>query len=82
MTEYKDVIIDELFPNCGYGPVTDLYVYSRTNNPEGATKGTYAKFVGTTNHYTEAKDLEVVVNATAEVIGGDLLTVGLCVVKT
>jgi len=81
MTKYKDVNIDELFPDFGYGPVTDFYVYSRTNNPEGATEGTYAKFVGTAEHYTDAKGLEYIVNATADVLGGDVLPVGLCVVE-
>ena len=81
MTKYKDVNIDELFPDFGYGPVTDFYVYSRTNNPEGATEGTYAKFVGTAEHYTDAKGLEHIVNATADVLGRDVLPVGLCVVE-
>jgi len=79
MTKYKDVNIDELFPDFGCGPVTDFYVYSRTNNPEGATEGTYARYVGTAEHYTDAKGLEHIVTATADVIGGDVYPVGLCI---
>lgn len=81
MHNYKDADIDELFPDCGYGPVADFYVYSRENNPDGVTKGTFVQFVGTAEHYTEAKNIEAIVQATAKVLMWDEAAVGLAVVE-
>lgn len=80
--KFKTVTAEELYPDHGYGPVHDLYVYSVVNNPEGAGRGTLAEFVGTVEHYSEAADIESIVEKAAAVLGGDVLPAGLCIVES
>ena len=62
-------------------PRIDLYVYSTTDNPNGAGEGTYAHYIGTADSYAMAELLWDAAVGTARAIGGynAALEIGLCV---
>jgi hypothetical protein len=78
---YRTTTVEELYPEVtDYRPLR-LYVYSTTNNPEGAGKGTAARLLGYAENYSTAQDLwEAAVAAARAIYGqsGDE-EIGLCV---
>jgi hypothetical protein len=74
---YRTVTVEELYPTVTSGGEYELFVYSTTNNPDGATRGTFAKSIGGVEGYTQAADLWAAAQATALVLGGS--PVGLAV---
>ena len=79
---YKTVTLEELYPEDEHGntdyELFDLFVYSVTNNPDGADAGTAAKYIGTSESYTQAADLMVAAEAASEAIGGGVYPVEFC----
>jgi hypothetical protein len=78
---YRTTTIEELYPDTTtYNPLR-LYVYSTTNNPDGAGKGTSAQLLGWAENYSVAMDLWEAAVATARAIygrdGDD--EIGLCI---
>jgi hypothetical protein len=78
---YHTTTVEELYPEItDYRPLW-LYVYSTTNNPDGAGKGTNAQLLGYAENYSTAQDLWEAAVATARAIygrdGDD--EIGLCV---
>ena len=80
---YHTTTVEELYPEVtDYRPLR-LYVYSTTNNPDGAGKGTNARLLGYAENYSTAMDLwEAAVAASRAIYGsrGDA-EIGLCVEK-
>jgi hypothetical protein len=78
---YRTTTVEELYPeSTDYRPLR-LYVYSTTNNPDGAGKGTDAKLMGYAESYTTAADLWGAAIATARAIYGPSgdAEIGLCI---
>jgi len=78
---YRTTTVEELYPDLGDYKAVKLYVYSTTNNPNGAGKGTDAKLLGWAESYTTAADLWDAATATARAIYGQSGSdeIGLCV---
>lgn len=81
---YRTTTVEELYPDTADCKHMDLYVYSITNNPEGAGKGTDARLLGYADNYTTAHDLWDAATATARAIYGPSgdAEIGLCVIDT
>jgi hypothetical protein len=78
---YRTTTVEELYPEVtDYKPLK-LYVYSVTNNPEGAGNGTDARLLGCAESYSTAADLWDAAVATARAIYGPSgdAEIGLCV---
>lgn len=78
---YRTVTVEDLYPDVSAYKRHSLYVYSVTNNPDGAGDGTAAKYIGTTENYSQAADLWMAAQAAASAIYGDggHEEVGLCI---
>lgn len=79
---YRTTTINDLYPDPkDMDNEHELFVYSTTNNPDGASAGTDAKSMGVANGYTHAADLWEAAEAAAKAIygpDGDR-EIGLCV---
>jgi hypothetical protein len=78
---YRTTTVEDLYPDLGEYKVIKIYVYSVTNNPDGAGKGTDAQLLGWAEGYTTAADLWDAAIATARAIYGPSgsAEIGLCV---
>ena len=81
---YRTTTVEELYPEVGDYRLLHLYVYSTTNNPDGAGKGTDAQPIGFAENYTQAADLWDAATAAARAIYGPSgsAEIGLCVIDT
>jgi hypothetical protein len=84
MNVFRTTTVEELYPDTISHNLMCLYVYSTTNNPDGAGKGTSAQLLGWAENYSVAMDLWEAAVATARAIygrDGDA-EIGLCVIDT
>lgn len=81
---YKTITLDELYPEdcrsgCALEYGHDLFVYSVTNNPDGAGPWTGAKYMGVAETYTQAADLMAAAEAASDAIGSSVYPVEFCI---
>lgn len=79
LKKFRTASIADLY--AGSEPCLDLYVYSTANNPDGATIGTDAHFIGTADSYGGAYDLWDAARGAAKAIFGShgADEIGLCI---
>lgn len=80
LKKFRSVSLHELYAG-GREPTIDLYVYTTTNNPNGAEEGTDGRYIGTADSYSLAADLLAAAEGAAKAIYGSQghLEIGLCV---
>lgn len=78
---YRTVTLQELFPDSACDGDYELFVYTTTNNPDGACEGTYAQSIGSCEGYSQAADLMHAAEAAAKAIYGQsgCQEIGFCI---